>query len=158
VFRLGSNHIGFMESGVSIVAASRDTQGRPVLGHAMGCRVAPDGGRVTIFLSRLKYPFLLDALRRSGTIAVSFTEPSSNKSIQVKGEAAKLEAGEAGDADCVAAHFRLFTADLDRIHVRAELAQAALGPVAGDLAAIAFTPTVAFIQTPGAQAGTAISA
>ena len=157
MFQLSSSQIGFMESGVSIVAASRDTQNRPLLGHAIGCRVVPDGARVTIFLSRQKYPRLLDGLRRSGSIAVSFTEPSTNRSIQVKGKEVALEAGETGDAARIRAYLTLFTADLDRIHVRAEMVYAALAPAAGDLAAIAFTPTTAFVQTPGARAGAAIS-
>jgi len=158
VFRLGSSHIGMMESGVSIVAASRDTQNRPILGRALACRVAGDGRRVTILLSRAKYPLLLDALRRSGTIAVSFTEPSTDRSIQVKGAEVELE--PAGDADGarIATYFCLFTADLQRIHVKAELAHAALGCVPADLVAVSFTPDVAFVQTPGAQAGSPIPA
>jgi hypothetical protein len=158
VFRLGSSHIGFMESGVSIAVASRDTQNRPVLGRALACRVAGDGARVTILVSRVKYPLLLDALRRSGTIAVSFTEPSTDRSIQVKG--AEVELQPAGEADSarIDTYFCLFTADLQRIAVKAELAHAALGCAIADLVTVAITPTVAFVQTPGAQAGSPIPA
>jgi len=156
VFRLGSSHIGMMESGVSIVAASRDTQNRPLLGRAMACRVAGDGGRVTILLSRVKYPLLLDALRRSGTIAVSFTEPSTDRSIQVKGADVTVEPAGEADSARIATYFCLFTADLQRIHVKSDLAHAALGCAPADLAAVSFMPTVAFVQTPGAQAGSPI--
>lgn len=156
MFRLNKDQIGFMESGVSIRAASHDTQNRPVLGHGGGCRVAGDGTRVTIFLSRVKYPLLLDAVRRSGVIAVSFIEPSTNKSIQVKGEAAELIEPENGDAERIAAYQDLFAADLERINVRAALGRAVLAIAPGDLAAIAFTPTIAFIQTPGPKAGTPV--
>ena len=158
MFRLGSSHIGLMESGVSIVAASHDTRNRPVLGRALACRVASDGGRVTILLSRVKYPLLLDALRRSGAIAVSFTEPSTDRSIQVKGT--DVEVAPAGDADSARldTYFCLFTADLQRIHVKSDLAHAALGCAPADLTAVSFTPTIAFVQTPGAQAGSLIPA
>lgn len=158
LFRLGKDHIGFMESGVSIRAASHDTQNRPVQGHAGGCRVASDGGRVTIFLSRVKYPLLLDAIRRSGVVAVSFIEPSTNKSIQVKGEAAELAQSQPGDLERIAAYLDLFTADLERIDVRAALGRAVLTIAPADLAAIDFTPAIAFIQTPGAKAGAPIEA
>jgi len=147
-----------MESGVSIRAASHDTQNRPVLGHAGGCRVAVDGSRVTLFLSRAKYPLLLDAVRRSGVVAASFIEPSTNKSIQIKGEAAELAEPETGDAERLAAYQDLFAADLERINVRGALGRAVLAIAPGDLAAITFTPTLAFIQTPGAKAGKPIEA
>lgn len=158
MFRLHKDQIGFMESGVSIRVASHDTQNRPVQGHAGGCRVSSDGGRVTIFLSRTKYPLLLDAIRRSGVVAVSFIEPSTNKSIQVKGEAAELAEPEKGDPERIAAYLDLFTADLERINVRAALGRAVLGIAPADLAAISFTPAIAFIQTPGPKAGKPIEA
>ena len=158
MFRLHKDQIGFMESGVSIRAASHDTKNRPVQGHAGGCRVAGDGGRVTLFLSRAKYPLLLDAIRRSGVVAVSFIEPSTNKSIQVKGEAAELAEPEAGDAERIAAYLDLFTADLERINVRPALGRAVLTIAPADLAAITFTPAIAFIQTPGPKAGKPIEA
>ena len=155
MFRLSKKHIDFIESGVSIIAASHDTQNRPVLGHAAGCRAGPDG-RLTIFLSRAKYPLLLDAIRRSGSVAVSFNEPSTNKSIQVKGTAAELVAIESGDAERIAAYLDLFAADLERINVRGDLGRAVLTCAPGDLGAIAFVPTVAFTQTPGPRAGSAL--
>ncbi len=147
-----------MESGVAIIAASHDSQNRPVLGHVLGCRVAEDGGRVILLLSRSRYPFLLDAVRRSGMIAVSFNEASTHKSIQVKGESAEPAAPEPGDAARVSTYLDLFTADLARIHVDGGMARAALGAGPDDLAAIGFVPVIAFLQTPGAKAGSAISA
>ena len=158
MFRLSKDHIGFMESGVSIRAASHDTQNRPITGHASGCRAAADGSRVTLFLSRAKYPLLLDAIRRSGVVAASFIEPSTNKSIQVKGEAAELTEPRAGDTERLAAHLDLFAADLERINVCGALGRAVLAIAPGDLTAISFTPTTAFIQTPGAKAGTPVEA
>ena len=152
LFRLSRKHVDFIESGVSIIAASHDTQNRPVLGHAAGCR-AGDDGRLTIFLSRAKYPFLLDAIRRSGAVAVSFNEPSTNKSIQVKGIAAELVAIANGDAERIAAYLDLFAADLERINVRGELGRAVLACAPGELGAIQFVPTIAFTQTPGPRAG-----
>jgi hypothetical protein len=158
LFRLNKQQIGFMESGVAITAASHDIENRPVLGRMMGCRVAADGARITLFLSRVKYPLLLDAFRRSGKVAASFTEPSSNQSIQVKGEGAELVEMLTGDPERIAACFDLFTADLERINIPRVLAEAVQAFHPGDIAAISFTPTVAFIQTPGAKAGSPIAA
>jgi len=157
LFRLNKAQIGFLESGVSIRVASHDIQNRPVQGHAGGCRIAAGGERVTIFLSRAKYPLLLDAVRRSGMVAASFIEPSTNKSIQVKGEAGELTEPEKGDQERIAAYLDLFAADLERINVRGALGRAVLSIQPGDLAAITFIPTIAFIQTPGANAGAPIA-
>jgi hypothetical protein len=42
-FTLDESYAGFIESGVRIVAASRDVQNRPLIGLCVGCRVAPVG-------------------------------------------------------------------------------------------------------------------
>ena len=156
LFTLNKEHVGFIESGVSIVTASRDTQNRPLLGHASGCRAGPDGRQITIFLSRAKYPLLLDAVRRSGAIAVSFNEPSTNKSIQIKGADAELVTIESGDIERTAAYLDLFAAELERINFRGELGRVVLACTPADLVAVTFSPIVAFTQTPGPLAGSRI--
>jgi hypothetical protein len=157
VFRLSKQQIGFLESGVSVSAASHDIQNRPVQGRCEGCRVSADGTRITLFLSRVKYPFLLDAVRRSGTVAVSFTEPSTNVSIQIKGGEAELAELEPGDDKRIAAYFDLFTAELKRINIPPVLAHAVHDTGPGEMTAIAFTPVIAFSQTPGAKAGSPLA-
>jgi hypothetical protein len=153
MFRLSKEHVGFIESGVSIVVASRDVQNRPVQGRAGGCRAAPDGSEITLFLSRAKYPFLLDALRRGGAVAASFNEPSTNRSLQIKGAAAELTPLLTGDAARISAYLDLFAADVERIHVSGDLPRAVLAGAVTDLEAVRFTPQAAFVQTPGPQAG-----
>ena len=155
LFQLSKDHAAFIESGVSIVVASRDSQNRPFLGRAAGCHVST-GGRIKILLSRRKYPFLLDAIRRTGAIAASFSEPSTNKSVQFKGVGAELAELEAGDADRLAGHLNLFAADVERMGIRGALPRAVLAAPPEDLTAVIFVPAVAFIQTPGPVAGTRI--
>jgi len=92
LFQLSKDHAALMESGVGIIMASRDAQNRPFLGRAIGCRVSLDSGQVKIFFSRRKYPSLLDAIRRTGAIAASFSEPTSHKSLQIKAMGAELAA------------------------------------------------------------------
>ncbi len=155
-FTLSRGDVGFIESGVRIVVASRDTQNRPLLGHAAGCRVAPDRQRITLFLARPRYPLLIDAIRRTGAIAAVFTEPSSNKAIQLKGRDAAFAAVETGDAARMAAYLDLFVSDLERIGSNGALARGALRCGIDEVAAIAFTASAAFVQTPGPRAGSRI--
>jgi hypothetical protein len=157
LFQLSKDHAAFIESGVSIVLASRDSQNRPFLGRAAGCHVAT-GGRIKIFLSRRKYPFLLDAIRRTGSVAASFSEPSTNKSLQFKGTGAELTELEPGDADRIAGHLNLFAADVERIGLRSMLPRTILASPPEELQAVVFVPAVAFIQTPGPIAGNRIGA
>lgn len=147
-----------MESGVGIIMASRDAQNRPFVGRAVGCRVSLASGQVRIFFSRRKYPSLLDAIRRTGAIAASFSEPTSHKSLQIKAMGAELAAVEDGDADVIARHLTLFTAELERIHLNGALPRTILACPPEDLAAVTFVPAVAFTQTPGPVAGNRIEA
>ena len=158
MFGLDKDQAAFIESGVSIIAASRDPQNRPFLGRCPGCRVAPDRSSITIFLSRQKYPLLLDAIRRSGVVAISFSEPSSNRSLQLKSGRAELVELQDGDVQSVAAHLDLFAADLERIGHAGALGRTVLACSSGELAAVRFVPHEAFTQTPGPVAGRRIVA
>jgi hypothetical protein len=152
-FILSEAHAGFCESGVRIVAASRDAGNRPLLGLAVGCRVCADRCRVTLFLPRHRYPLLIDAIRRSGAIAASFSEPSSHKGIQLKGTNAALIPTENSDAQRMATYLDLLASDVERVGNSGRLVRAALHCPIEEVAAIAFTPLEAFAQTPGALAG-----
>jgi hypothetical protein len=153
LFRLSTDHAAFVESGVSITVASRDSQNRPLVGRSVGCVVADDRQQIKIFLSRRKYPLLVDAIRRSGAVAVSFSEPSSHTTLQLKSTSAELTEVVTSDTERVAAHVVLFAADLERIFHRGALARAILECSPGDLVAVAFYPLAAFSQTPGPLAG-----
>ena len=158
MFGLDKDQAAFVESGVSIIAASRDPQNRPFQGRCPGCRIAPDGLSLTIFLSRQKYPLLLDAIRRSGALAVSFSEPSSNRSLQLKSLNAELVELQSGDVESVTAHLDLFAADLERIGHSGDLGRMVLSCNPSELAAVRFVPHEAFTQTPGPVAGKRIVA
>ena len=155
--RLTREQAAFLESGVSIIAAARDGQNRPLVGRCTGCRIAADGA-VTLFLSRLRYPLLVDAIRRGSALAANFSEPSSNKSLQVKAATAAAVDLAPGDLDSIAAYLTLYAADLERIGDRAALARTVLTAAPGDLAAIRFQPDAIFTQTPGPAAGNRIGA
>ena len=153
LFRICREHAAFVESGVIISAASRNAQNRPVIGRAVGCAVTDGDQRIKIFLSRRKYPLLLDAIHRSGALAVNFTEPSTNKSLQLKSTSAGVADLAIGDFDRANAYLDVLCADLDRIGSTALLARTLLQVSPGELAAVIFAPESAFSQTPGPVAG-----
>src|SRR5262245_30814926 len=75
----------FIQTGVAIVASSRDARNTPVLMRAFGCRVSPNRQRLTLVFAASQAQPLLDVIRSTGTIAVVFTQPSTHVSLQIKG-------------------------------------------------------------------------
>lgn len=86
-----------MASGVVVYVATRDASLLPEATYAMGAKVDPDRGVVTVYVPLA----LAGATRRNiednGEVAVTMTRPSDHKSIQIKGKA--LAVREAGEAD-----------------------------------------------------------
>ena len=85
-------------------------------------------------------------------IAVVFSQPSTHRTIQLKGSDARVVKVTAADRAIAARHLRDWSEDLCRIGYTPEFANAVRG-AAPRLAAIAFTPSAAFQQTPGPGAG-----
>jgi hypothetical protein len=146
-------HAAFIQSGVSIVAASRDRETNPTLVRAIACKVSPDRQRVTVFLSRRQAGTLLADVAASRVLAVVFSQPSTHRTIQLKTVDAAEVALATGDVERMAEHARLVTADLKRLGHGDELLSAYFSYSVEDVAALAFTPSAAFTQTPGPGAG-----
>ena len=85
-FVLTPDQIAFVTAGVSITAASRGRDNMPNLARATGCRVSPDGRRVTLFLAASQSGALLADIRDNGAVAVVFSEPSTHRTLQLKGD------------------------------------------------------------------------
>jgi hypothetical protein len=146
-------HAAFIQSGVSIVAASRDRENNPMLARAIACRVSPDRQRVTVFLSRRQAGLLLADVGANRVLAVVFSQPSTHRTIQLKSVDAAEVPLAAGDVERMAEHARLVADDLKRLGHGDELLSAYFSYAIEDVVAVAFTPSAAFTQTPGPGAG-----
>ncbi len=144
----------FIEGGVSILAASRDARCVPNLARALGCRVAPGRRRVTLFLLASKSAPLLADFRANGAIAVVFSQPSSHRTVQLKGTDAGIAAVDEADAVRIARNREAFVRELTSMGYDASLPATLLAGARGDVVAVAFTVSAAFVQTPGPAAGT----
>lgn len=144
----------FVQSGVSIVAASRDAALVPSIGRAVGCTVAADRRRVTVLVAASQAPELVADVRACGRIAVVFSRPSTHRTLQLKADDAVVRPPAAGEAGVPERYVGGFAADIVRLgHTEAQ-ARTLVACVDGDLVAIEFTPSAAFEQTPGPNAGT----
>jgi hypothetical protein len=151
--QLDAAHAEFIQGGVSVIVASRNAARVPDAVRGCGCRVSRDRRRVTVLVERGRAGTLLDDVAGNGMIAVVFSQPSTHRTIQLKGADAVLVAARPADRTLVATHREDWIGELMRIGYSREFAEAFWGPLPASLAAVAFTPTAAFQQTPGPAAG-----
>ena len=151
---LDPEHAAFIQGGVSIVAAARNADNETTLSRAVGCRVSTDRRHVTILLSATQSAALLADVRANGIIAVVFSQPRQHRAIQLKGVDAVVVPLADEDPHLVAAYRRRLGAEVAPLGYRDAFVQAVMSVVPGDVVAVGFTPSAAFLQTPGPKAGT----
>jgi hypothetical protein len=139
--------------GISMTASSRGADNLPELGRVHGCRVAADRRRVTVLLPGDQYPGLIEALRASRAVAVVFSQPTTHRTIQLKGTDALVEPPAPGDAELAAQATDRFAAGLGALGYDETMVRTAVWFDAAALVAVTFTPCAAFQQTPGPRAG-----
>jgi hypothetical protein len=150
---LDVEHATFIQGGVSVVIASSDASLDPDVARGCGCRVSRDRRRVTVLLDDRRGERVLADFQSNGRIAVVFSRPSTHQTIQLKGTDASLVRPTAADRAIVAAHREMWVRELCQIGYLSAFAGAVWGQLPESLAAISFTPTAAFQQTPGPAAG-----
>ena len=154
----------FMTGGVSIIAASRGPDNAPTIARAAGCRLSADRARVTVLLARSQAGALVEnaerlvaRLRASGfTNTAVVSQPSSHRTIQLKGNDARVCPATPGDETLVARYADAFAAELCPMGYAEQMARALVWAPEGDFAALTFSPSAAFDQTPGPRAGAAL--
>jgi hypothetical protein len=145
----------FCQSGLSVVVASRERDGRPIVGRALGCRV-DDQGRVRVLLRRPASQALLQAVGQGAGLAVTLTQPSTHRSIQLKAARAAVAAPTASDGAAAEAQAARFRDELVDVGYPAPFATIYCAFERHELAALDFVPEHAFVQTPGPSAGSAL--
>ena len=146
----------FLQSGISMHAASVAPGNIPEITRVAGCRVTPDRGTVTVYLVESQGRRLLENVRASRAIAVVFTRPRTHRTVQLKGVDARAVPVAAEDAADVDRQVAAFDAGLRAAGFPERFGWTLAGGSPLGLAAIAFTPASAFVQTPGPSAGTTL--
>jgi hypothetical protein len=155
---LDEDNAAFIQSGVSVVAASRGDDLVPSIGRASGCRVSADRRAVTIFVPASQAAEFIDDVRASGRIAVVFSRPSTHRTLQVKADDARVRPPRPDEPAIVARYVEVFAREVEPLGHSAAQARALLECRDDDLVAIDLTPNAAFEQTPGPKAGTPLPA
>lgn len=150
---LSQDNLAFIQQGVSISVASRDVRLVPSLTRALGCRLSDDGLQLRIMLVRSQSQDVIRDVEKSGAIAVVFTQPTTHRTLQIKGYDAGTVPFEALDQDCIARSRTAFTAEIAQLGFPVAFTERLYGVAAEDLVVITFTPENVFQQTPGPDAG-----
>lgn len=143
----------FLQGGVSVTAASCGAHPFPSVCRVLACRVAADRGRLTVMVAKTQAQQLLADVSHSARLAVVFSQPSTHRTIQVKGMDATIAPPEPADLEAVRMHRDAFVAEVMQIGFPDPLVRSLLTCADDDIVAISATPAAAFDQSPGPRAG-----
>jgi hypothetical protein len=150
---LDEHTAAFIQGGVSMIACSRTHENVPVMSRVLGCRVSSDRRTITVLLARPGAQEFLDEILATGQIAVVFSLPSTHQTIQLKGEDATVGLPQKRDVQIAEKYQDAFVANLVPFGYEEAMIRAFLSFDRENLSAVSFTPSKAFLQTPGPRAG-----
>lgn len=150
---IDAGHAEFLQRGVSISVAACDHDRVPTAARATGCRLSPDRRRITVFVSATQAASVLQCVRANAAIAVVFSEPSTHRTVQLKGTDASVGGPAQGDLNIVGGYRDAFARELEPLGYPEILIRTLLSYPSADIVGITFTPSEAFSQTPGPKAG-----
>lgn len=149
---LAAEPAALLERRVSIIVGTRDAALRPHVMRATGCKLSADRRRLLVLMPALSGADVLADLRANRRIAVVFSEPSSHRTLQVKGDDAEVDDATAEEQAMAAPYRARFAAEIAQLGFGPTVATTMLGHEE-PLVAIRFTIAEAFEQTPGPAAG-----
>jgi hypothetical protein len=113
-------------------------------------RVEDEGRHLVAFIPNAVTPAVFDDLRTNGQAAISFTRPSDDKAVQVKGEFVAVDDVPEADQQFAMSQLEGFLRQLDLIGLPGKAtATWTLWPCV----AVRIRVTALFSQTPGPEAG-----
>lgn len=151
---LSPSHIALIAQGVSAIVASRNADLLPSIMRAIGTQISPDGQLITVFLRASQSAQLLADIATCGPIAVVFSDPASNRTVQVKSGSARIRPATPGDQAVLRRYLLSLQHLISQVGYGPDYVAAMLSAPAHDVVALEFTPEAAFDQTPGPHAGT----
>ncbi len=156
--QLSADALSFVQSGVSILVAAADGEGRPAIARAVGCRAVERSGRLLVVLRADEGAELLAALAAGSRIAVMFSRPQTNRSLQVKGDQVQVAPLGPRDRDLPRRYLAAMDAELRPLGHGGRFLEAVLAVEESALLAVSFQPCLSFDQTPGPRAGHSLAA
>jgi len=148
----------FVQRGLSITLGSRNEAMLPSIAVGLACRVAADRRQVSIILRPSQSADLLRDVRQTGLIAVALNQPTTHRTIQLKGVDAKVHPIDAGCVAELAAQTSAFVEEIVSVGApQEEMVRAYVQFELHDVVAVSFSLQAVFVSTPGPAAGTRLS-
>jgi hypothetical protein len=144
----------FLETGIAAIVGSTDGENRPSMTHAWGLRLAPDSRTLAFFVEAVRSKTLLANVTTNGRLAVTFANPVSYRSIQLKGRCIDTRPATPDDERWIEAQFARFVASTALVGDPPELMQRMMS--GGPFRRFDMTIDSSFDQTPGPDAGRAL--
>ena len=154
---IGPDQAVWLQRPLSFIVGGRDARHRPHLMRAVAGWLSEDRRRFSLLMPERHGGTLLADLRANACIAVVCSEPSSHRTLQLKGRGAQLLPADAEDEARAARYLTGFAAEIGQIGFPARVAEALLAP-GGPVWRIEFEIEAAFEQTPGPSAGEPLAA
>ena len=150
---LDSDNAAFIQTGVSISLASCGPDHLPSMSRGLGCKLLDGGGQVCVFVRRSQSETLLDHISHSSRVANVFSLPSSNRTVQLKGDDARIVPFAIADLPIVDSHIADFILEVMPLGMPEAVVRAILAFRPDDLVSVVYAPCAAYSQTPGPKAG-----
>lgn len=138
------------------VVSSCSAAGLPSVCWGMGSQVEMDGRRATIWVAREQALQLVSDVAATGRIAVSYSEPLTNFSLQIKGRDARVRDSRPADSAVLQQHLGNMVREISAVGFTPEFVRAAFEKSLAELVAVEFVIDAQFSQTPGPGAGQAM--
>jgi hypothetical protein len=143
----------FLQHRVMVSISSRSVDGVPSLVRCVGFRLQQMSHRLVVFVRTSYSEQVLEDVRATGLVAVVFSEPSTHRTLQVKGTDGVVGPLEDGEWPAVAAHVEAAVAELRPLGYAEPWVRTVFEVTQAQVQAVRFTPSSAFGQTPGPRAG-----
>jgi hypothetical protein len=147
-FQIDSALAEFLVGPVAMVVATSNADHRPHTTRAYAASVSANGERVTVHVPTVQSEAVRADIDANGRIAVVFSRVRDYKTYQLKGDDA--EVGQVVESPALGSYLDDFVNELNHVGLSPG---ATRGLAFGDYTALTFTPTSAFTQTPGPNAG-----
>jgi len=143
----------FITSGISITLASRSIDNVPSAARAKGCVLSRgDQYRLRIFVASSQARQVIADIKTTGALSVTFSDPQSHRTVQLKGFDARVCDLHAAERTLLEDYLKMFSRRVESFGFSSTYVRAFFASPADEVA-LEFSPSEAFLQTPGPNAG-----
>jgi hypothetical protein len=147
---IDSEMAAFLEGGVSIHIATRNSALEPDGARVAAVKVDADGAHITAYVPKIAAGPIMADLEANRQVALGFGRPSDDRACQIKGEFVQARTASARERHLIERQWEAFLADLGQIGFPGQVTK---GWKTWPAVAIRMRVGTLFSQTPGPGAG-----